>query len=203
MGDPKRIRKKYDTPSHPWIKSRIEDEKRIEKAFGTKNKKEIWKMETVLKRFKSQAKILIALDTPQSKKETAHLFRRISQLGLAQGDINYDTVLGLTLDDVMNRRLQSLVVKKGLARTVNQARQFIVHGHIAVDGRAITSPSYLVSVKEEAALSYAHNSSLFAESHPERPSNIAKAAGEEDQPKADKKHKAVEESEDNAEEAQA
>ena len=186
MGDPKRIRKKYDTPGHPWIKSRIEDEKRISKEFGTKNKKEIWKMETTLKNFKNQAKKLISLDSAQAKIETEHLFRRISELGLAQGNISFDTVLGLTIDDIMTRRLQSVIVEKNLARTVKQARQLIVHEHITVDGKVITSPAYLVSVKEEAVLSYAHTSSLFKEDHPERPGNsnapAPKPAAVEDEP---------------------
>jgi len=59
MGDPRKIRKKYQTPSHPWIKSRIDEEKVLTREFGTKNKKEIWKMETVLKNFKTQSKHLI------------------------------------------------------------------------------------------------------------------------------------------------
>ena len=170
MGDPKRIRKKYDTPSHPWIKSRIEDEKRLKKEFGTRTKQEIWKMETVLKNFKSQAKKLIALNTEQATIETEHLYRRIKELGLAQGDVSFDVILGLKTDDIMERRLQTILYKKGLARSVNQARQFIVHEHVVVNGKKITSPSYLVSVAEEAGVGFAVSSSLFSEDHAERAS---------------------------------
>lgn len=170
MGDPKRIRKKYDTPSHPWIKSRIENEKRLAREFGTKSKKEIWKMETVLKNFKNQAKKLIALNTPQSKIETEHLFRRVQELGLVKSDVSFDSILGLDVDHLMARRLQSVVYTKGLAKSVGQARQFIVHGHVLVDGKKITSPAYLVSQKEEASVSFAVSSSLFSETHPERAS---------------------------------
>ncbi|MBN1175122.1 30S ribosomal protein S4 [Candidatus Woesearchaeota archaeon] len=170
MGDPKRIRKKYDTPSHPWIKSRIENEKRLAREFGTKSKKEIWKMETVLKNFKNQAKSLISLNTDQSKIETEHLFRRVKQLGLVNGDVTFDSILGLSVDHLMARRLQSVVYTKGLAKSVGQARQFIVHGHVLVDGKKITSPAYLVSQKEESGVSFAVSSSLFSENHPERAS---------------------------------
>lgn len=168
MGDPKRIRKKYDTPSHPWIKSRIDEEKRLSREFGTKNKKELWKMETTLKKYKSQAKILIALKTDQAAVERDHLFRRVSQLGLVQGTVNYDSVLSLTSDDILSRRLQSMLVSKGLARSVKQARQFITHEHIVVGDKVITSPSYLVSVSEESQLGFAVNSPFFREEHPER-----------------------------------
>lgn len=168
MGDPKRIRKKYDTPSHPWIKSRIDDEKRLSKEFGTKNKKELWKMETILKKFKSQAKKLIALKTYQAAVEREHLFRRVKELGLVQGDVTYDAILSLSNDDVLARRLQSIVVKKELARSPKQARQFITHEHILVGDKVITSPSYLVTVAEEATVGFAVNSPFFREDHPER-----------------------------------
>ena len=168
MGDPKKIRKKYDTPSHPWIKSRIDDEKRVAKEFGTRNKKEIWKMETILKNFKQQAKKLITLDTPQAKVETEHLFRRIAQLGLANGDVSFDVVLGLSIDDLMARRLQTIVFKKGLAHSVKQARQFIIHEHIVVAGKKMTSPSHIVSVSDEASVGFAVSSPLYSEDHPER-----------------------------------
>jgi small subunit ribosomal protein S4 len=170
MGDPKRIRKKYDTPSHPWIKSRIDEEKKITKEFGTKSKKEIWKMETVLKNFKSQAKKLISLKTPQAKVETEHLFRRVQELGLVKTDVSFDAILGLDINHLMARRLQSVVYTKGLAKTVGQARQFIVHGHVLVGEKKITSPAYLVSQKEETMVGFAVNSSLFNEDHPERAS---------------------------------
>jgi small subunit ribosomal protein S4 len=113
MGDPKRIRKKYDTPSHPWIKSRIDDEKRLSREFGTKNKKELWKMETTLKKFKSQAKKLIALKSDQAAVEREHLFRRVKELGLVSGDVTYDSILSLTTDDMLSRRLQSVIVASG------------------------------------------------------------------------------------------
>ena len=182
MGDPKRIRKKYDTPSHTWIKSRIETEKRVAREFGTRNKKEIWKMETVLKNFKSQAKKLIVLNTEQSKIETEHLFRRVRELGLVKGDVNFDSILGLSVDNLMARRLQSVVYTKGLSKSVGQARQFIVHGHVIVDGKKITSQSYLVSQKEEAGVGFAVSSSLFSENHPERanPERIAEIRAEKE-----------------------
>ncbi len=168
MGDPKKIRKKYETPNHPWIKSRIDEEKRIAKEFGTKSKKEIWKADTILKNFKTQAKKLLSLTSKQAEIEKEHLFRRVKQLGLVSGEASFDAVLGLTLDDVMARRLQTILVKKELARTPNQARQFIVHEHILVGGKKITSPSYLVSVAEESDVGFVVASPFYSEDHPER-----------------------------------
>lgn len=202
MGDPRKIRKKYETPSHPWIKSRIEEEKRLAKEYGIKNKKEIWKAETVLKKFKSQAKNLIALKSSQAELETQHLFRRVKELGLIQGEASFDAVLGLNTDSILSRRLQTVLFKKGLARTPSQARQFIAHGHVFVSNKKITSPSYLVTVKEEAGVEFAVSSALYSADHPERASTerltelnsakeqSVKAAAEENAKKANLEEKA-------------
>lgn len=202
MGDPKRIRKKYDAPSHPWIKSRIDDEKRLAKEFGTRSKKEIWKAETLLKRFKSQAKKLIALTGEQVELETQHLYRRVKELGLVKTDVTFDAILGLKTDAVLDRRLQTVLFKKGLARTLGQARQFIVHGHVFVDGKKITSPSFIVSVKQESTVEFAVSSALYNNDHPERASldrlaelqaakdEAKKAAAEEEAKKAAAEEKA-------------
>ena len=41
MGSPKKQRKKYSKPSHPWQKARIEEEKALKKEYSFKNKKEL------------------------------------------------------------------------------------------------------------------------------------------------------------------
>ena len=41
MGNPKRHRKKYSTPAHPWQRARIEEERELSKEYGFKNKKEM------------------------------------------------------------------------------------------------------------------------------------------------------------------
>lgn len=194
MGDPKKIRKKYETPSHPWIKARIDEERRLAREFGTRTKKEIWKADTVLKNFKQQAKKLIALTTKQADVEKQHLFRRVKDLGLSKGqEVSFDMILGISLDDVMSRRLQSIVYKKGLAHSVKQARQFITHEHIVVDGKKITSPAYLVSLKEEAGVGFAISSPLYDANHPERvkPEESASEKASEIEKKEVKKSKAV------------
>ncbi|MCX6706616.1 MAG: 30S ribosomal protein S4, partial [Candidatus Woesearchaeota archaeon] len=66
MGDPKKTRKKYYTPHHPWNRTRIDEERIIKIEYGMKNKREIFKMSSLLKDFKGQAKKLIALRTAQA-----------------------------------------------------------------------------------------------------------------------------------------
>ena len=168
MGDPKRQRKKYSGPRHPWEKERIEEEKSLKAEYGFKNKKEIWKMRSLFKRFKNQAKQLIALKREQAEKEKSQLLGRLARIGLIQpgGDIN--AVLWLSFRSLLDRRLQTMLMKRGLARTVKQARQFIVHGHVKVSDKKITSPSYIVRVSEEPMISFSQGSSLSKADHPER-----------------------------------
>ncbi|MBY8884288.1 MULTISPECIES: 30S ribosomal protein S4 [Streptomycetaceae] len=44
----------------------------------------------------------------------------------------------------LERRLDALVLRSGLARTIYQARQMVVHGHIEVNGRKVDRPSFRV-----------------------------------------------------------
>lgn len=168
MGDPKKIRKKFTPPSHPWQKARIEAEKVIVKQYGVKNKKEIWKMESMLRSFTSQAKTLIVATTAQAMTEKENLFKKLRRYGFVSTDATNDQILGLTLNDIMNRRLQTIVVKKGLASNVKQARQMITHKHIAVGEKKISSPSYLVTLEEEGLVAYAPSSGFTREDHAER-----------------------------------
>ncbi len=167
MGDIKRFRKKYTTPSHPWNATRITLERSIKHKYGVANKKEIWKAESFLKSFKDQAKSLLTRADDQANKERDQMKSRLVRLGLVKESGGIDDILGLQLRDIMNRRLQTFVVKKRLARSVKHARQLIVHEHISVGGRKVTSPSYLVLADEEAGISYAADSPYMSPEHPE------------------------------------
>ncbi len=168
MGHPKLKRKTYSGPTHPWQKERIEEEKELLKDFGLKNKKEVWRIASLLRKYAKQAKKLIALNTPQAEIEEKQLLKKLYSLGLINETAKLEDVLTITLKDILNRRLQTLVYKKKLAKSVRQARQFIVHGHIIVKDKKIAVPSYLVSKQEELLISFAPNSVLFNQDHPER-----------------------------------
>ena len=168
MGDPRRFSKKFARPFKVWDETRIEEEKELLKTYGLKNKKEIWKTETMLRRFKGQAKNLIATRGLQAEKEKQQLLARLAALGLTSQTADLDTVLGLTIKDLLSRRLQTLVYNRKLARTISQARQFIVHEQITVKGKKVAVPSYLVKKEEENAITFAPESPLASETHPER-----------------------------------
>lgn len=168
MGDPKKAKKKYKTPIHPWERTRLEDEKVLTKEFALKNKKELWKMNSVLSKFKSQAKYLITQTTEQSKKQEKLLLDKLVRMGFLKPNSNLDDVLGLTARDILRRRLQTLVYEKGMAKSTGQARQFIVHGHILVNKKKTDAPSYLVLQGEEHTIEFNPKSDLSRDEHPER-----------------------------------
>ena len=168
MGDPRKKRKKYETPKHPWQGSRIQIEKEILTKYGLKNKKEIWKMQSILRKQSSQVKKLATLTTEQGKKEKEKLIKKLFKLGLVKSNAQLDDVLNLTVKDILERRLQTILVQKKLAGTMKQSRQFITHHHILVNNKLITSPSYLVLSDEEDKINFKGKSSLSKEEHPER-----------------------------------
>lgn len=168
MGDPKKQRKKYATPKHPWQKDRIEKEKQMLKEYGLKNKREIWKTVSLLRNFSDQVKKSIATKTQHGEKEKTQLLQKLQSLGLIKKTAQLDAILSLTYKDIMERRLQTIVHRKALAKSIKQARQFIIHGHIKVKDKKITIPSYLVRKDEEDLITFVPKSALSNPEHPER-----------------------------------
>ena len=78
-------------------------------------------------------------------------------------------MLALEVEALLARRLQTQIYLKGLARTVKQARQLIVHGHIGIAGRKVTVPSYMVANAETPLIDYYMSSPMTSDLHPERP----------------------------------
>ena len=168
MGDPRKVRKKYSTPTHPWQKERIEEEIELLNSYGLKNKKEIWKTRTFLKKFTQQAKKLVAASGAQAELEKSQLLTRLASLGIIEDSAHLEDVLTISQKDLMERRLQTLVFKKNLSRSLKQARQFITHRHILINDQLITAPSYLVTKAEEAKISFISSSALNSIDHAER-----------------------------------
>ena len=174
MGDPKKFRKKYATPNHPWNGPRIEEERVWVSDYALKNKKEIYKIQAFLKKYKNIAKRLNADKSEQGQKEAAQVLSKLHLLGLLPVDPQLNMILNIQEKDVLERRLQSLVCRKGYARSMKQARQFIVHRHISIGGKEVTSPAYLVTVEDESKVEFKPKSALASEEHPERAASAVK-----------------------------
>lgn len=143
----KRKHKSYSRPKTPFNKARIDEEREIKKEFGLKNKKEIWKADAQIRSIRGKAKKLISA----SPEEQKALFERLQKTGFKVNSIA--DILSLNKNDYLERRLQTLVVRKGLTTTAKSARQMIVHKKVLVDGKAVNSPSYLVPTFMEDKIS--------------------------------------------------
>jgi small subunit ribosomal protein S4 len=104
----------------------------------------------------------------QRQQQEKQLLQRLNRLGILPDTAVLDDVLDLTLEDILERRLQTMVQNKGLTKSIYQARQLITHGHIAIDGKRTPSPSYLVLRDEEAKITYTPTSNLSKPDHPLR-----------------------------------
>ncbi|HDD71593.1 MAG: 30S ribosomal protein S4 [Candidatus Aenigmatarchaeota archaeon] len=142
----RRLRRKYEKPKRPWDKERIEEEKKLMKEYGLRRKREIWRAEAILRKYRRMARDLIA---KKDKEKEKILIQKLNRMGILPANATLDDVLSLTVRDILERRLQTIVYRKGLANTVKQARQFIVHGHVKIKGRKVIFPSYLVPKEEE------------------------------------------------------
>ncbi len=158
MGDPRKPRKKWEGPRHPWRKETLIEEMRLVGEYGLRNKRELWIAKTMIRKFRHQARALLAAPPEIREKEGKALLHRLYKMGLLPENATLDDVLSLTVEDLLERRLQTIVYRKGLARTIYQARQLIVHGHIAIGGRRVTVPGYIVSRDEEDLIDYAPTS---------------------------------------------
>jgi len=168
MGDTKRQRRKYETPRFPWRTDVLQAELKLLGQYGLRNKRELWRNKTMLSRFRGTARSIVAMPTEEGEKLKTQLLNRLNRLGILPENAVLDDVLDMAIEDILERRLQSLVFQKGLAKSVYQARQLISHGHITIDGRKVTSPSYLVLRDEEANVNYASTSAMANQDHPLR-----------------------------------
>ncbi len=170
MGDPKFPRRSYDTPSHPWQGERIKEEAILVKQYGLKSKKELWKAKTILRNLRKQSRDLQArlrIGEHQAKMETDNLLRKCARIGLLPLEgTRLDDVLGLPDVALLERRLQTVVFQRGLASTVGQARQFIVHGHVCIDDQKVTIPGYIVTREDEDKIVLNPLSPIADEMHP-------------------------------------
>jgi small subunit ribosomal protein S4 len=180
MGYPGKSKKMYNTPHHPWQKARIEEETALVKKFGLRNKKSVWKFASMLRKIRGQARALLGVIGTGRVTEGSHYAREAAQiqakwqkLGVLKEDSKLEDILALKIDDLLERQLQTLVFRKGYATSVKQARQFIVHGHISVNGRKMTIPSYMVLKAEEDAISYYVGSPITKEMLTAKPAPVA------------------------------
>ncbi len=171
MGYPGKSRKLYERPRTPWQAERIAGEVEVVKAYGLRNKRELWKAQAVLRKYRQASrKMLAAVAVGNAPPEAEAILAKLKNLGMLKEEGDLDAILSMKVSDVLERRLQTQVYRQGLANSLKQSRQFIVHGHIQVSGRRVDVPGYLVRRGEEMTIDYYAGSPMAKEGHPERAS---------------------------------
>ncbi|MEM7826816.1 MAG: 30S ribosomal protein S4 [Candidatus Aenigmatarchaeota archaeon] len=137
MGHPRRLKKKYERPKNPFYN--LEEEKSLLKEFGLKKKAELWRVQTELRKIRKRA---MNLNARRNQEEEKKLLEKLNKIGLNVKTL--DDVLKLTVKDLLSRRLQTVIFKKGLSRSIKHSRQLITHGHVLINNRRVIFPSFLV-----------------------------------------------------------
>ena len=171
MGHPKFSRRQYDTPAHPWKADRIKEEHDLREKYALKNMREIWKARSRLRRHRQHAMRLLSnvdSDVNHLQIEREEMLMSLKSRGFIPLNGSLDEILSMTVEDLLDRRLQAVTYRLGLASSHAQARQLVTHGHIAIDNQKVTVPGYIVRVEEEDDISYYQTSTLSDSEHPLR-----------------------------------
>ncbi|ELY86077.1 30S ribosomal protein S4 [Natrinema altunense] len=162
--------KQYETPNHPYQGERIASEHSLVDRYGLSNKEELWRAQSELRSYRREARELLgqAQDDDTVVRRSEEFLGRLKRVGILDETDELGDILSLEIEDILERRLQTVVYRNGLANTTQQARQFITHGHIVVDGQRHLVPSYVVDIDEEDLVAFDENSPLADDLHPER-----------------------------------
>ena len=161
----------YETPNHPFQGERIAEEGDLVSRYGLSNKEELWRAQSELRDYRREARRLLGEaqgDAEAAGEAGSEFMARLKRIGVLDDEEGIDDVLSLDVTDILERRLQTVAYRQGLANTAEQARQFIVHGHVTVGDARVTSPSYKIGVAEADRIEFDDTSPLDDDLHPER-----------------------------------
>ena len=152
MGDPKKSRKTFRRPRQIWTTEQLSSELYLIGSYGLRSKSELWKAQTKVADIRNQTRELLALTVEARQVQETKLLNYLHKLGLVKESATLDDVLNLKLEDILERRLQTIIMKKGVSKSPQQSRQLVVHGHVSIGERIINIPGYMVKKDEEPAI---------------------------------------------------
>ncbi|XP_043283312.1 40S ribosomal protein S9 isoform X1 [Venturia canescens] len=153
--------KTYVTPRRPYEKARLDQELKIIGEYGLRNKREVWRVKYTLAKIRKAARELLTLEEKDPKRlfEGNALLRRLVRIGvLDEGRMKLDYVLGLKIEDFLERRLQTQVFKLGLAKSIHHARVLIRQRHIRVRKQVVNIPSFIVRLDSQKHIDFSTKS---------------------------------------------
>ena len=153
--------KVFTTPRRPFEKTRLDQELKLIGEYGLKNKREVWRVKYALAKIRKAARDLLTLEErdPRRLFEGNALLRRLVRIGvLDESRMKLDYVLGLKVEDFLERRLQTQVFKLGLAKSIHHARVLICQRHIRVRRQVVNIPSFVVRLNSTKHIDFDHKS---------------------------------------------
>ena len=116
MGDPKKQHKTYTTPRVPYDTEMFMEELKLLGAYGLRNKHELWRIRTHLSDLRRRARNLLAQTATEREKQEKEMISKLHKMGLVQENGTLDDILTLSIEDLMERRLQTYIFRKGMAK---------------------------------------------------------------------------------------
>ena len=152
MGDPRKSRKLFHRPRRIWATEQLNAELYITGSYGLRNKRELWRAQTEMARIRNQARALLALSAEARAEKEKRLLNYLLRIGLVKEGATLDDILGLKVEDLLERRLQTIVMKRSGTKSPYQARQIVSHGHVSIGNRKVNIPGYIVKRDEEGQI---------------------------------------------------
>ncbi len=158
MGGLRKPRKLYlaGKPKKVWNKQLLQEELQLMGEYGLRNKKELWLARSRLLLITRRARSLLSMTAEERAPLESSFRERLYKLGFIEDpNVPLDKILSLDVRVVLERRLQTLVYRMGLAKSIHHARQLITHRRVTVAGRRVTSPGFLIPRDLEDKISLA------------------------------------------------
>merc|ERR1712003_72963 len=149
--------KTFVTPSRCYEKARLDQELKLVGEYGLRNKREVWRVKLAVAKVRKAARTLLTLDEKDPKRlfEGNALLRRLVRVGVLQEEqMKLDHVLGLKIENFLERRLQTQVFKLGLAKSIHHSRVLIRQRHIRVRKQVVNVPSYIVRLDSQKHIDF-------------------------------------------------